>query len=78
MNCPRRHLAYRQFYQSEKVPDKLERLVTLFCHVGDYPEPHPPPIPPYTPVPDTLSELSRLMNKEAIALLYTRCKKARG
>jgi len=78
MNCPRRHLAYRQFYQSEKVPDKLERLVTLFCHVGYYPEPHPPPIPPYTPVPDALSELSRLLNKEAIALLYTRCKKARG
>jgi hypothetical protein len=78
MNCHRRHLVRRQFYQSEKVPDKLERLVTLFRHVSYNPGLHPPPIPPNTSVPDALSELSRLRNKEAIALLYTRCKKARG
>ncbi|KAK0726439.1 hypothetical protein B0T21DRAFT_350572 [Apiosordaria backusii] len=69
------YFAYRQFYQSEKVSDELKRLVTLFRHVGYY-NAHAPLIPLCRPVPDTLSELSRLMNKEAIALLYTRYKKA--
>ncbi|KAK1752485.1 hypothetical protein QBC47DRAFT_58754 [Echria macrotheca] len=76
LNCTRdHHLKYRQFYQSEKVPDKPERLVTLFRHNRYYFGPQPPPIPPDTPVPDELSKQSRLMNKEAIALLYTPSKK---
>ena len=78
MNCPSRHLAYRMFYQLEKTSDKPEPLVTLFSHVGYYPRRQPPPIPHGTPVPDTLSELCCLMNKEARALLYARHEEARG
>ena len=77
MNCHRYHLAYRRFYQSEKVPDERERRVTLFRHVGYYPT-LPPPIQPDAPVPDVFLELRSLMDKEAIKLLYTRYKSAEG
>ncbi|KAK4167863.1 hypothetical protein QBC43DRAFT_202381 [Cladorrhinum sp. PSN259] len=76
-NCGSYH-PYRLFYQSEKVSNKHKRLVTLFRHVGYYPGPYPPRIAPCTSVPDTLSELSRLMNKEAIALLHTPYKVSEG